>query len=635
MARLHDRLAAYLSAMKTRYSEFRFVWPWPVLAALLTACAPTAKVPVATTPAPPAATAPTPADYRAQAEAFLAQYTAEYVRLYTQSSEAEWTSNTHIVPGDTTNARRTARANERMAAFAGSASTIARLRELLAHKDRLTPLQVKQLETALYNAANSPQTVADLVKRRIKAEAAQTEKLYGFDYKYAGKSVTTNDIDALLRTETNPQKRQQIWEASKTIGPTLKPGLLNLRDLRNQTVQALGYPDFFSYQASDYGLTREEMMALVRKLNDELRPLYRELHTYARYELAKKYHARQVPDYLPASWLPNRWGQDWGSLVTVRGINLDAALAKKGQEWPVRQAERFYESLGFPALPASFYEKSSLYPLPPGATYKKNNHASAWHLDLNQDVRSLMSVEPNTEWYETTHHELGHIYYYLTYTNPDVPPLLRQGANRAYHEAIGSMMGLAAQQKPFLVGLGLVDAKTPTDQTQQLLKEALQYVPFIPFASGVMSEWENAFYAENLPADQLNARWWALCKQYQGMVPPTPRGEDYLDPATKTHINDDPAQYYDYALSYVLLFQLHDHIARHILHQDPHATNYYGSREVGRFLQAIMRPGSSRDWRVVLKEKTGEDLSARAMVAYFQPLMTYLQAQNKGRKYTM
>jgi peptidyl-dipeptidase A len=634
--------------MKTCYSEFRFARPWPVLAALLTACAPTTKMPVATTPAPAAPAGLAAPDYRAQAETFLTQYTAEYVRLYTQASEAEWTSNTHIVPGDTTNAGRTARANERMAAFAGSAANIATLRDLLAHKDQFAPLQVKQLETALYNAANSPQTVAGLVKQRIKAEAAQTEKLYGFTYTYAGKPVTTNDLDELLRTETNPRKRQQIWEASKEIGPALKPGLLQLRDLRNQTVQALGYPDFFSYQASDYGLSRQEMMQLVRQLNDELRPLYRELHTYARYELAKKYRTRPkagylpanwateaVPDYLPADWLPNRWGQDWSSIVTVKGLNLDAALAKKGPEYPVKQAERFYQSLGFPALPASFYEKSSLYPLPATASYKKNNHASAWHLDLGQDVRSLMSVEPNTEWYETTHHELGHIYYYLTYTNPNVPPLLRQGANRAYHEAIGSMMGLAAQQKPFLAGLGLIDAKTKTDQTQQLLKEALQYVPFIPFASGVMSEWENAFYAENLPADQLNAKWWALCKQYQGMVPPTARGEDFLDPATKTHINDDPAQYYDYALSYIILFQLHDHIARKILHQDPHATNYYGSKEVGQFLQDIMRPGSSRDWRTVLKEKTGEDLSARAMVDYFQPLMGYLKAQNKGRKYTM
>ena len=605
-------------------------------AATLAACVPTAKTPVATAPAATTApAAPAPPDYRTQADQFLARYNTEYVRLYTASSEAEWRSNTRIVPGDTSNAGATTRANQRMAAFTGSTENIQKLRELLEHQADLTGIQTKQLQTALYNAANNPQTVADVVKRRIGAEAAQTEKLYGFDYQYAGKSVTTNDLDELLRNENNPTKRQQIWEASKAIGPTLKDGLLNLRDLRNQTVRALGYPDYFTYQASDYGLTRDEMMALVRKINTELRPLYRELHTYARYELAKKYKVKQVPAYLPAHWLPNRWGQDWGSMVDVKGLNLDAVLAKKGAEWQVKQGERFYQSLGFPALPASFYEKSSLYPLPKDAGYKKNNHASAWHLDLNNDLRSLMSVEANTEWYETSHHELGHIFYYQTYTNPDVPPLLRQGANRAYHEAIGSMMGLAAKQKPFLAGLGLIAPNTKTDQTQQLLKEALSYVVFIPFASGVMSEWENSFYADQLPADQLNAKWWALSKQYQGIEPPTTRGENYLDPATKTHINDDPAQYYDYALSYVILFQLHDHIAKNILKQDPHATNYYGNKEVGDFLRDIMRPGSSRDWRAVLKEKTGEDLSARAMVDYFQPLMTYLKAQNKGRKYTM
>ncbi|SMB99289.1 Peptidyl-dipeptidase A [Hymenobacter roseosalivarius DSM 11622] len=603
--------------------------------AALAACAPTAKTPPSATSAAETPAIPPKPDYRAQAQEFLQGYSTEYQRLYTQSQEAEWRSNTHIVAGDTTNAAATARANQAMAAFTGSTENIARLRGLLEHQAELSELQIKQLKAALYNAANSPQTIADVVTRRIKAETAQVEKLYGFDYKYQGKSVTTNDIDEVLRKEKNPARRQAAWEASKAIGPTLKEGLLNLRDLRNETVKALGYPDYFTYQASDYGLTREEMMQLVRQLNEELRPLYRELHTYARYELAKKYGQKQVPDYLPAHWLPNRWGQDWSAMVDVKGINLDAVLAKKGAEWQVKQAERFYQSLGFSALPPSFYEKSSLYPLPAGVNYKKNNHASAWHIDLENDVRSLMSVEPNTEWYETTHHELGHIYYFLTYTNPEVPVLLRAGANRAYHEAMGSLMGLAATQKPFLVGLNLIPATAKTDQTQTLLKEALNYVTFLPFASGVMSEWENSFYAENLPPDQLNAKWWELVKKYQGITPPTTRGENFLDPATKTHINDDPAQYYDYALSYVILFQLHDHIARKILKQDPHATNYYGSKEVGTFLADIMRPGASKDWRTVLKEKTGEDLSARAMVDYFQPLMAYLKAQNKGRKYTM
>ncbi|GHA59591.1 M2 family metallopeptidase [Pontibacter akesuensis] len=570
-----------------------------------------------------------------EAQTFLDQYSSTYQDLYTKSAEAEWASNTKIVEGDSTNAVATRKANEAFAAFTGSAVNINTAKAMLEKKDQLTPLQVKQFEAILYSGANNPQIIPDVVKARIKAETEQTEKLYGFDYRLYEKSVSTNDIDNLLKTETDVKKRLAAWNASKEVGPGLKEGLLNLRELRNKTVQSLGYDDYFTYQASDYGMTRAEMMDLMQQINKELRPLYRELHTYARYELAKQYGVKEVPDYLPAHWVPNRWGQDWSSMVNVEGIDLDAALKPKGAEWLVQQGERFYTSLGFPEMPKTFYTKSSLYPLPAGANYKKNNHASAWHMDLDQDVRSLMSVEPNSEWYETTHHELGHIYYYMTYTNPDVPVLLRGGANRAYHEAIGSLMGLAAMQKPFLAELNLIEKDAKTDEVQSLLKEALSYVTFIPFSAGVMSEWENDFYANNLPADQLNKRWWELTKQYQGIVPPTERGEQYLDAATKTHINDDAAQYYDYALSYVILFQLHDHIAKNILKQDPHATNYYGKKEVGNFLRDIMYPGASADWRHMLKEKTGEELSARAMVDYFQPLMEYLKAQNKGRKYTI
>ena len=382
-------------------------------------------------------------------------------------------------------------------------------------------------------------------------------------------------------------------------------------------------------------MSTEEMLELNDQLIRDIWPLYRELHTYARYELAKRYGVQEVPDMLPAHWLPNRWGQDWSPMVEVKGLNLDPVLQEKGPEWLVKQAERFYISLGFDSLPQTFWERSSLYPAPLDAEYKKNNHASAWHMDLENDVRALQSVIPNEEWYKTTHHELGHIYYFLSYTNPDVPPLLRAGANRAFHEAVGSMLGLAATQKPLMTDLGLVDANAQTDEMQILLKDALHYITFIPFSAGVMTQFEHDLYAGKLPPDQLNKRWWELAEKYQGMVPPDVRGEEYTDAASKTHINNDAAQYYDYAISYALLFQLHDHIARNILKQDPRNTNYYGNEQVGDFLKNLLRPGATRDWRELLRETTGEDLSAKAMLNYFAPLTDYLKEVNKGRKYTL
>lgn len=571
---------------------------------------------------------------QSEAQKFIDGYTQQYVQLYANSSEAQWKANTEIVEGDSTNTVNARKADEAMAAFTGSKENIENARKFLDQKDKLTPIQVKQLELILYAAANNPQTVEAVVKERIKAENEQTRQLYGFQYMLGGKKVSTNNLDSILKAENNVNNRLAAWEASKEVGKTLKSGLVNLRGLRNQTVQALGYHDYFTYQVSDYNMTTDEMMQNMDRLLGELYPLYRELHTWARYELAKKYGA-PVPDYLPAHWLPNRWGQDWSALVDVKGINLDDVLKTKSAEWIVKEGEKLYTSIGFPELPQTFWEKSSLYPYPNDSNVKKNNHASAWHMNLDKDVRSLMSVEPNSEWFETANHELGHIYYYITYTNPDVPPLLRGGANRAYHEAIGTMMGLAAMQKPYLVGRGLIDSNAKSDEVQALLKEALNSVVFMFFSSGTMSHFEKALYVDSLSPEQFNKTWWEFAKKYQGIIPPTERGEEYCDAATKTHINDDPAQYYDYALSYVLLYQLHNHIAKNILKQDPRATNYYGQKGIGEFLKGITYYGASKDWRTVLKESTGEELNAKAMLEYFDPLVNWLKEQNKGRTYAL
>jgi peptidyl-dipeptidase A len=570
---------------------------------------------------------------RAKAQAFLDEYTRTYVGLYTDSSEAEWALNTKIVEGDDTNRQRTESANQAMAAYTGSIGVIEETRVLLEGRDRLPDLQEKQLETILYQAANNPQTVPELVNDRIAAEAQQTETLFGFDFELAGESVSTNRLDEILRKSSDLELRLAAWNAAKAVGPGLKDGLIDLVGLRNGTVQALGFEDYFSYQVSDYDMTTEEMVELNMQFVHELWPLYRQLHTWARYELAERY-GEEVPEMLPAHWLPDRWGQEWASLVSVKGIDLDERLGEYDAQWLMEQAEDFFVSLGYPELPETFWERSSLYPLPSDAPFKKNNHASAWHMDLDHDVRSLMSVEADENWWMTVHHELGHIYYYLAYTNPDVPPLLREGANRGFHEAIGYLLGLASMQKAFLQGRGLVEENVETDEIQALLKEALDQVVFIPWSAGVMTLFERDLY-QGLTPDEYNQRWWDYKLALQGIVPPAERPADACDPATKTHINDDAAQYYDYAISYILLHQFHSHIATEILGQDPHNTDYYGSAEVGAFLDGILRLGATEDWRDVMVEHLGQQISAQPMLDYFAPLVTWLEEENKGRTVTL
>ena len=312
-------------------------------------------------------------------------------------------------------------------------------------------------------------------------------------------------------------------------------------------------------------------------------------------------------------------------------MDLDDVFRGRKPEWIVQQAERFYTSLGWPSLPPGFWAKSDLYQLPAGSARKKNTHASAWHIDLDQDVRSLMNVVPSFRWFETSHHELGHVYYYLAYSNPRVPVVLREGANRAFHEAVGDLAAIAAHQEPYLRQIGVLPAGRSIDRTEWLLAEALDNaVVFLPWSAGTMTHFEHDLYEKKLPVDQFNRHWWEMVSRYQGIQPPKPRGEEFCDACTKTHLIDDAAQYYDYALAYLIKYQLHDYIARQILHQDPHNCNYYGNKQVGKWLWEILSLGATRDWRQVLREKTGEEFSSRAFVEYFKPLTEYLEKANSA-----
>lgn len=55
----------------------------------------------------------------------------------------------------------------------------------------------------------------------------------------------------------------------------------------------------------------------------------------------------------------------------------------------------------------------------------------------------------------TTHHELGHIQYYLQYW--DQPYKYRTGANPGFHEAVGDTLSLSVDTPQHLKIIGLLD----------------------------------------------------------------------------------------------------------------------------------------------------------------------------------
>ena len=573
------------------------------------------------------------ADTAREARDFLRMYNEIARGLQTAANEAEWKASTDVKDEHT---GQRIGANEVRAKFIGSPYLIEKAKALLARKSELDDKSVRQLESILLAAAGYPGTAPELVTARVSAEARQGAIQDGFKFQFTDpktkqtRAITPNQIQEILDSSKDLAERRAAWESSKEIGVPLRPGLIELQKLRNQVAQEMGFSSFFHLQVADYGMSVAEMRALTERLYSELKPLYLQLHTWTKHKLAERYN-QPVPKLIPAHWLGNRWSQQWPGLVEA--ANFDEYFKGRESKWLVEQAERFYVSLGWPKLPEVFWTKSDLYELPPDAPRKKNTHASAWHVDLQNDVRSLMSVRPNYDWHETTHHELGHIYYFLAYSNDDVPVTLREGANRAFHEAVGDLIGIAARQIPYLKQVGILPNDVRIDETQYLLNEALDSaVVFIPWSAGVMTAWEHDLYEKNLSPSEYNERWWDYVAKYQGVSAPEPRDEKFCDAATKTHINDDPAQYYDYALAYIIKYQLHMHIAKNILKEDPHSCNYYGNKEVGDFLWNILKVGKAQDWRKLLRDATGEEISAKPMLEYFAPITAWLEKENRGRQ---
>ncbi|MFM6853481.1 MAG: M2 family metallopeptidase, partial [Sphingopyxis sp.] len=164
-----------------------------------------------------------------------------------------------------------------------------------------------------------------------------------------------------------------------------------------------------------------------------------------------------------------------------------------------------------------------------------------------------------------------------------------------------------------------------------LLRQALDKVAFLPFGL-LIDRYRWGVFSGQIRPEGYNAAWNALRLQYQGITPPGDRPATGFDAGAKYHI---PASvpYTRYFLARILQFQFYQAACQQAGWTGPlHRCSFYGSQEVGRRMNAMLSTGASQPWPDALEAFTGtREMSGAAMVAYFAPLMTWLQAQNRGR----
>jgi len=576
--------------------------------------------------------------------AFVAQVNKDLVELAKEGNAAGWTQQTYIT-ADTQylNAKVTDRVLEYFSRTAAEASKY----EAAKGQVELDPSTKRSLE--LIKLGVSAPAPSDPAKRsELATLSAELDAMYG-EGKYCppgtnkdGKKTDCKIYDELadtLATSRNYEELTEAWVGWHSIGKPMRPKYQRFVELANEGAKELGFDDVGVLWRARYDMPAADFEKEADRLYSQVKPLYESLHCYARKRLAQRYGKDKVPEGkpIPAHLLGNMWAQQWNRvyddlLKPYPAASIESAdrLLQKNK-WDAvkmtKSAESFYTSIGFPALPQKFWDRSML-------TRPRDRevvcHASAWDMDNTDDVRIKMCIKPVEEDLFTVYHELGHVYYYLHYK--DQPMLFQDGAHDGFHEAIGDAINLSVTPA-YLRKIGLVGDVVPSKEAviNQQMKMALDKIAFLPFGK-LIDQWRWGVFSGKIKPGDYNKAWWELREKYQGVSAPVARTEEDFDPGAKYHIPGN-TPYTRYFLSFILQFQFHKALCDAAGYQGPlNECSIFGSTEAGKKYGAMLAQGSSQPWPDTLQQLTGtREMDASAIIDYFKPLEGWLEEQNKGQ----
>ena len=592
------------------------------------------------TPPPPAVgtteTASAAPATASEAAALVQRVNDESYARQREQSAAQWTAATYI---NEDNQFLAAKAGERDLAYQA---------QILDEVKRFTKVEVDAPTRRSLDLLLSGRTVLPPSGAAAQAElttlAARLEATYGSAKACAdpAKPETCRDLIELSRVlgeSRDPAVLRQAWVDWHNTARVMRADFQRLAELMNAGAREYGFKDTGDLWRSGYDMSAQDFSLETERLWSEVQPLYNSLQCYVRKRLSQHYGESEVPRTgpIPAHVLGNMWQQDWShvySLVEpypgVASLNVTGGLKKAKYDAVklTRQAEGFYKSLGMPALPESFWQRSLLVK---PADRDVQCHASAWDIDMKGDVRIKMCIDADEENLRTIYHELGHVYYYLAYHGQS--PLFQTGANDGFHEAIGDAVVLSLTPE-YLAEIGLVGGQKASEEAaiNAQMKMALEKIAFLPFGK-LIDQWRWGVFDGSISPSRYNASWWELKERYQGVKPPVARSEDDFDPGAKYHV---PANtpYTRYFLAHILQFQFQRSMCREIGHQGPLSTcSIFNNPQAGAKLWAMLGKGASQPWQQTLKEFSGSDrMEADAVLEYFQPLKLWLEKQNAGEQ---
>ncbi|XP_052750785.1 angiotensin-converting enzyme-like isoform X2 [Galleria mellonella] len=451
------------------------------------------------------------------------------------------------------------------------------------------------------------------------------------------------DVTDIFANSEDPEELKYTWlEWHKAAGAPSRGNFTEYIQLDNEAAKLNGYDSVAEWWLSAYESDDSEDQ--FASLWSQVKPLYQQIHAYVRRQLREKYGENVVSARgpIPAHLLGNIWAQTWGNIEKFtrpypNKPEVDVTSALIAQNYTAlkmfQTAEEFFKSLNLSGMPDLFWERSIIEK--PNDGRELVCHASAWDFYDGEDFRIKQCTTITSDFFFTTHHEMGHVEYYLQYKHQ--PIVYRGGANPGFHEAVGDVIALSVSTPKHLKIVGLLeDGPEDTESNiNQLYKMGLDKIVFLPFAY-LLDIFRYGVFRGTTTTRDYNCHFWRLRETLQGLEPPAPRSEDDFDPTAKYHVAAD-VEYMRYYVSYIVQFQFHRALCQLAGEYSPgdsdkilSACDIYRSQEAGEALGKMLQMGSSKPWPDAMEALTGQrNMDASGLLEYFEPLHEWLKRENE------
>jgi len=472
------------------------------------------------------------------------------------------------------------------------------LKELKASGQIKNHLLARQLDV-LYNSYLENQIEPTLLKQIVDLSSKVEKNFSNFRPEIHGKKMTNNEIDEILKKETDSRKRKDAWLASKQVGPVVADDIIHLVKLRNKAAVKLGFDNFHTMSLTTADQKVDELDQIFAELYDLTQQPFAKLKTELDSILAENYGVG-VEGLMP--W--HYHDPFFQEAPLVYNLDLDAYYKDKDVK---ELARKFYAGIGMPV--DSILAKSDLY-----ERKGKNPHAFCTDIDREGDVRILANLKNNERWMETILHELGHAIY-DKYEDPKTPYLLRTPAHIFTTEGIAMFFGRLSRNGAWMQEmLGLSDRDRKEIDKVSVKYARMKQLIFARWAM-VMYNFEKELYAN--PDQDLDALWWQMVEKYQ--LVKKPKGRTAPDWAAKIHFTIAPCYYHNYLLGEMFASQLHYYLVHNVLMLNSDKdVSYVNQIKAGSYIHDhVFKAGAIYRWNEMIRRATGEPLTAKYFVEQF------------------